>query len=76
MKLKSIIIFLSFFAFSNLFAEPKIKAPTAILMDFNSGKILFEKADQQIYPASMTKIMTAIIVFDLLQQAKLNFLTK
>ena len=73
MKLKSIIIFLSFFAFSNLFAEPKIKAPTAILMDFNSGKILFEKeADQQIYPASMTKIMTAIIVFDLLQQDKIK----
>ena len=73
MKLKSLIIFLSFFAFSNLFAEPKIKAPTAILMDFNSGKILFEKeADQQIYPASMTKIMTAIIVFDLLQQDKIK----
>ncbi len=73
MKLKFIIIFLYFFVFSNLFAEPKIKAPTAILMDFNSGKILFEKeADQQIYPASMTKIMTAIIVFDLLQQDKIK----
>ena len=73
MKLKFIIIFLYFFACSNLFAEPKIKAPTAILMDFNSGKILFEKeADQQIYPASMTKIMTAIIVFDLLQQDKIK----
>ena len=32
-------------------------------MDYNSGKILFERdADHQIYPASMTKIMTAIIV--------------
>ena len=73
MKLKFIIIFLYFFATSNLFAEPKIKAPTAILMDFNSGKILFEReADQQIYPASMTKIMTAIIVFDLLQQDKIK----
>ncbi len=73
MKLKFIIIFLYFFVFSNLFAEPKIKAPTAILMDFNSGKILFEReADQQIYPASMTKIMTAIIVFDLLKQDKIK----
>ena len=73
MKLKFIIIFLYFFACSNLFAEPKIKAPTAILMDFNSEKILFEReADQQIYPASMTKIMTAIIVFDLLQQDKIK----
>ena len=73
MKLKFIIIFLYFFVFSNLFAEPKIKAPTAILIDFNSGKILFEReADQQIYPASMTKIMTAIIVFDLLKQDKIK----
>ncbi len=73
MKLKFIIIFLYFFVYSNLFAEPKIKAPTAILIDFNSGKILFEReADQQIYPASMTKIMTAIIVFDLLKQDKIK----
>ena len=54
-------------------AEPKIKAPTAILMDYNSGKILFERdADHQIYPASMTKIMTATIVFDLLKQEKIK----
>ena len=73
MKFKLIIISISFFVFTNLFAEPKIKAPTAILIDFNSGKILFEReADQQIYPASMTKIMTAIIVFDLLKQDKIK----
>ena len=42
-------------------------------MDYNSGKILFERdADHQIYPASMTKIMTAIIVFDLLKQEKIK----
>jgi D-alanyl-D-alanine carboxypeptidase len=37
-------------------------------MDYNSGKILHEtEADMSIYPASMTKIMTSIIVFDLLK---------
>ncbi len=73
MKQKIAIIFISFLFFTKLSAEPKIQAPTAILMDYNSGKILFERdADHQIYPASMTKIMTAIIVFDLLKQEKIK----
>ena len=73
MKQKIAIIFLSFLFLTKLSAEPKIQAPTAILMDYNSGKILFERdADHQIYPASMTKIMTAIIVFDLLKQKKIK----
>ena len=38
-----------------------------------SGEILFEKeADRSIYPASMTKIMTSIVVFDLIQKGDLN----
>jgi len=73
MKQKIAIIFISFLFLTKLSAEPKIQAPTAILMDYNSGKILFERdADHQIYPASMTKIMTAIIVFDLLKQEKIK----
>ncbi len=73
MRQKITIFFLSFLLLTQLNAEPKIQAPTAILMDYNSGKILFERdADHQIYPASMTKIMTAIIVFDLLKQEKIK----
>ena len=54
-------------------AEFDIKASTAILQDFLSGEILFEKeADQSIYPASMTKIMTSIIAFDLIKNGDLN----
>ena len=38
-------------------------------MDHNSGEILYEyNPDKEIYPASMTKIMTTIIVFELLDQ--------
>ena len=38
-----------------------------------SGRILYEKdADLKIYPASMTKIMTSIIVFDLLKTGELS----
>ena len=51
----------------------EIKASTAILQDFLSGKILFEKEpDRSIYPASMTKIMTSIIAFDLIKNGELS----
>ena len=73
MRQKITLFFISFLLLTQLNAEPKVQAPTAILMDYNSGKILFERdADHQIYPASMTKIMTAIIVFDLLKQEKIK----
>ena len=50
-----------------------IKAKTAILLDYHSGEILFEKeADIKIFPASMTKIMTSIIAFDLIKNGELN----
>ena len=51
----------------------EINAKTVILQDHLSGKILYEKdADRIIFPASMTKIMTSIIAFDLLKQGKIN----
>ena len=50
-----------------------IKARSAILQDFLSGEILYEKdADISIYPASMTKIMTSIIAFDLLRKGEIK----
>jgi len=58
---------------SNVNAEFNIKAKTVILQDYLSGKILYEKeADLKIFPASMTKIMTAIITFDLLKKGDLS----
>ena len=74
--IKNIFLFiiLTFLLFSSPSRTmPNIKAKTSILMDYNSGKILHEnEADMSIYPASMTKIMTSIIVFDLLKQGRLN----
>ena len=71
-KLFKIILFYIFFAVS-VQANPIINARTGILIDYHSDKILYElDADSQIYPASMTKIMTSIIAFDLLQKNKLN----
>ena len=66
-----IVLVFSFIQFAN--ANFEIKARTAILQDFYSGEILYEKEpDISIYPASMTKIMTAIIAFDLIKSGDLS----
>ena len=66
-----LIIFMSLIAYS--YANPTINARTGILIDFHSDKILYESdPDAQIYPASMTKIMTSIVAFDLLKNNKLS----
>ncbi len=58
---------------STSLANLDVKARTAILQDFLSGEILYEKEpDRSIYPASMTKIMTSIIAFDLIKSGELN----
>ncbi len=66
-----LIFFISFY--TKLIANPNIQARTGILVDYHSDEILFEfDADSQIYPASMTKIMTAIVAFDLIKNNKLS----
>ena len=72
---KYIIIIFSYvlFFYSNSNANIDIKARTAILQDYLSGEILYEKEpDRSIYPASMTKIMTSIIAFDLIKSGDLT----
>ena len=69
----SIIIVLFFILIFSAQANPKYNIRTGILMDYHSNEILYElDADAQIYPASMTKIMTSIIVFDLLKKNKIS----
>ena len=69
-----IIINLICILFSNIsYSNIEVKARTAILQDFLSGEILYEKdPDRSIYPASMTKIMTSIIAFDLIKSGDLS----
>ena len=71
---KILLLFLiQIFFVHNTSANIEIKARTAILQDFLSGEILYEKeADRSIYPASMTKIMTSIIAFDLIKSGDLS----
>ena len=58
---------------TGLLADPKIDVKTAILIDHDSNEIIYElEPDMSIYPASMTKIMTSLVVFDLLKNEKLS----
>ena len=69
----SLINFIFLFVAQIVNANIDVKARTAILQDFLSGEILYEKEpDRSIYPASMTKIMTAIIAFDLIKSGDLS----
>ena len=68
-----ITILITFFISNSAHSNIDIKARTAILQDFLSGEILYEKEpDRSIYPASMTKIMTSIIAFDLIKSGDLT----
>ncbi len=70
-KISFILVFI--FSTSISFANIEIKARTAILQDFLSGEILYElEPNRSIYPASMTKIMTSIIAFDLIKSGDLS----
>jgi len=63
-----ILIFLNNKSYSS---EISVDAKYFIIQDHLSGEILYEKdADGSIYPASMTKIMTAIVAFDLLKKGE------
>ena len=70
-RLLSIIFLFLILSSKNSYSEFDVNARYAIIQDFHSKKILFEKdADSKIYPASMTKIMTSIVVFDLLKKGE------
>lgn len=52
---------------------PTIQAPSALLMEASTGQVIYEKdADVQRSPASITKIMTLILIFDALDSGKIK----
>ncbi len=54
-------------------APPEVAAKNYLLIDFASGKVLAEKnADEQIEPASITKLMTAYVVYKEMDEGRLN----
>ena len=54
-------------------AEPNISSRAAVVIDFETGEILFERnADVPMVPASMTKAMSAFVVFEELERGNLT----
>ncbi len=54
-------------------AAPKLSATAAILIDGNTGNILFEKnPDKIMYPASTTKIMTALVALEAVDRGEIS----
>jgi D-alanyl-D-alanine carboxypeptidase (penicillin-binding protein 5/6) len=81
--LKSIAVFiLIIFILSNLLCAAAVETPAfneplsakgAILIDAQSGKILFEKnADEKLRPASVTKIMTLLLIMEALDNKQIS----
>lgn len=54
-------------------AGPEISAPSAILMEASTGEVIYEKdADTPRPPASVTKVMTMLLIFDALEAGKIK----
>lgn len=55
-----------FMSFIPVFGDPpEVTAPSAILIDAATGKVLYEKnADEKRYPASTTKVMTGLLAIE------------
>lgn len=73
--MKKILILISLFIFSNkVFAEGiDLVAPSGILMEYTTGKILYEKnSHEKMAPASMTKIMTLLLTFEALENNEIS----
>lgn len=52
--------------------QMEISAPSAILMEASTGTVIYEKnPDESLAPASVTKIMTLLLIFDALEEGKI-----
>ena len=55
-------------------AAPEVAAPSCILMEKATGEVLFEKdADQRLAPASVTKVMTLLLVMEAIDRGQLHW---
>lgn len=51
----------------------EIQTPHALMLELTTGKVLYEKAaDEKLHPASVTKIMTILLIFEALEQGTLT----
>lgn len=85
MKKRILIAFLCLIIFGTTFGLPQpscadettggilLTCPSAILMEASTKSVIYEKApDERRSPASITKIMTAILIFDAIEAGKIS----
>ena len=54
-------------------APPELNCQAALLVDYNTGNVVYAKNEhQEMYPASLTKIMTALLVLEAVDQGQLS----
>ena len=71
--LKILLVVVSFISGTGSLQAIETDAREAILMDYETGEIVFDKRSQEkMPPASMTKIMTAYLVFERLKDGRLS----
>lgn len=52
---------------------PTVTSPSVILMEASTGTVIFEKnSDEKLHPASVTKIMTLLLIFDAIEEGKIT----
>lgn len=60
-----------------VFAEPDITSKSAILMDYNTGKIIYAlNENEKLPPASITKIMTLLLTMEAVDSGRISLDTK
>lgn len=53
--------------------EVSVSAPSVVLIEASTGQVIYEKdANKSLHPASITKIMTMILIFDALEEGKIS----
>ncbi len=68
-----VLFLMPIFGFAQVAPPPSLAVKAYLLQDFNSGTAIAQyKKDERIEPASLTKIMTAYVVFDAIQQGHLK----
>lgn len=68
-----VAIFVTLYTYSTFTKEPVIDATAAILMDAQSGKVVYGKNENMpLAPASMSKMMTEYIVLEKIHNGTLN----
>jgi len=78
-QIRGLAFFLAFLCAVLVFPIPvyaedvELEAPSVILMEAESGTVLYEKnADEMRHPASVTKVMTLLLVFEAIDSGKIK----